>query len=46
MPRDLYPVWAASASVPTAEQLGNDDDVFVGGATNVSFIATTTTTTT
>lgn len=41
-----YPDYAASDSVQNAQSLGNDTSIFVGGATNVSLIATTTTTTT
>ena len=43
---DKYADYAASASVPTSERLGNSDTVFVGGSTNVSLLGTTTTTTT
>lgn len=41
-----YADFAASASVPTEESLADDTVIFKGGATNVSLIATTTTTTT
>lgn len=38
--------YIAAAAVPVAQDLGNDSSLFIGGATNVSLIATSTTTTT
>lgn len=40
-----YAAYASSASVADEQQFGDDSTIFIGGATNVSLIATTTTTT-
>lgn len=41
-----FAAFASSVSVATEQNLGDDSQIFIGGATNVSLIATTTTTTT